>query len=41
MIKRPTAQFLISFILLGISNAAFAHPGHDVSGLSAGLMHPF
>ncbi|MBL0037788.1 MAG: HupE/UreJ family protein [Nitrosomonadales bacterium] len=39
--KRPTAQFLISFILLGISSAAFAHPGHDVSGLSAGLMHPF
>ena len=39
--KKPTAQFLISFILLGISSAAFAHPGHDVSGLSAGLMHPF
>jgi urease accessory protein len=41
MIKKQTAQFLISFILLGISSAAFAHPGHDVSGLSAGLMHPF
>ena len=41
MIKKQTARFLISFILLGISSAAFAHPGHNVSGLSAGLMHPF
>ena len=41
MIQKPTAQFLILFILLGIGSAAIAHPGHDVSGLSAGLMHPF
>lgn len=39
--KKPTAQFLMLFILLGIGSTAFAHPGHDVSGLSAGLMHPF
>lgn len=41
VLRKPAAQFLISFILLGIGSAAFAHPGHDVSGLSAGLMHPF
>lgn len=36
-----TTKFLIAFLLLGASNSAFAHPGHDVSGLTAGLMHPF
>lgn len=41
MIEKPAAQFLIALILLGVGSAAFAHPGHDVSGLSAGLMHPF
>lgn len=41
MIRKPATQFLTAFILLGIGNAAFAHPGHDVSGLAAGLMHPF
>ena len=41
MIRKPAAQFLTAFILLGIGSAAFAHPGHDVSELSTGLMHPF
>ncbi|MEK6708546.1 MAG: HupE/UreJ family protein [Pseudomonadota bacterium] len=41
MIRKPATQFLTAFILLGIGNAAFAHPGHDVSGLAVGLMHPF
>ena len=34
-------KFLVTILLLGASNTAFAHPGHDVSGLAAGLMHPF
>jgi urease accessory protein len=36
-----TTKFLAAIILLGTSSAAFAHPGHNVSGLAAGLMHPF
>ena len=34
-------KFLVTILLLVTSNTAFAHPGHDVSGLAAGLMHPF
>jgi urease accessory protein len=34
-------RFLAAIFLLAASSAAFAHPGHDVSGLAAGLMHPF
>lgn len=34
-------KFLVTILLLGASDTAFAHPGHDVSGLAAGLMHPF
>lgn len=41
MIRKSAAQFLTSFILLGISSTAFAHPGHGASGLAAGLLHPF
>jgi len=38
---KPDARFLIFFILQGVSGTASAHPGHEVSGLMAGLMHPF
>ena len=34
-------KLLITIFLLAASGTAFAHPGHDVSGLAAGLMHPF
>jgi urease accessory protein len=37
----PTAKFLTAIFLLGASSAAFAHPGHNISGLAAGLTHPF
>lgn len=40
MMQKTVAQFLTSFIFLCISGAAFAHTGLDVSGLSAGLIHP-
>jgi urease accessory protein len=39
--RNPTAKSLTAMLLLGSSSAAFAHPGHDVSGLVAGLMHPY
>jgi len=29
-----------TIFLLAVSSTAFAHSGHDVSGLAAGLMHP-
>jgi urease accessory protein len=38
---RIPKRFLTTFFLLAASGTAFAHPGHDVSGLAAGLMHPF
>jgi urease accessory protein len=38
--RNPT-RFLTAIFLLAASGAAFAHPGHNVSGLAAGLMHPF
>ena len=31
----------ITIFLLVASGTAFAHPGHNVSGFAAGLMHPF
>lgn len=34
-------KFLAAAFLLATSSSAFAHPGHDVSGFSAGLLHPF
>jgi len=37
----PTARILSAIFLLAYSSAAFAHPGHVVSGLAAGLVHPF
>src|SRR5271169_6458296 len=33
-------KFLTAIFLLATSSAAFAHPGHNVSGFAAGLMHP-
>lgn len=39
--RNSTAKFLIAIFLLGASSAAFAHTGHNVSGLAAGLTHPF
>jgi urease accessory protein len=41
MKHRAMTRFLISALLLCSSGVAFAHPGHDVSGFSAGLLHPF
>jgi len=38
--RNPTAKFLTAIFLLATSSAAFAHPGHNVSGFAAGLMHP-
>ena len=35
------SKFSAAAILLATSGSAFAHPGHDVSGFSAGLLHPF
>jgi len=34
-------KLLTASVLLCASGAAFAHPGHDVSGFTAGLIHPF
>ncbi len=33
-----TTKLLAVFFLFSLSNVAIAHPGHDVSGFSAGLM---
>jgi len=39
--RNSIAKLLTAIFLLATSSAAFAHPGHNVSGLAAGLMHPF
>jgi len=39
--RNIVTKSLITIFLLGASSAAFAHPGHNISGLAAGLMHPF
>jgi len=39
--RSSTTRFLAAIFLLVASSSASAHPGHDVSGLTAGLMHPF
>jgi urease accessory protein len=39
--RNQTAKILTALFLLAASSTAFAHPGHDVSGFAAGLMHPF
>lgn len=38
--RNVTVKFLLTIFLLGASSGAFAHPGHNVSGFGAGLMHP-
>lgn len=39
--RKFVARIFFATLLAGISSSAFAHPGHNVSGLAAGLMHPF
>lgn len=39
--RHNTAKLLTAVLLSVASGAAFAHPGHNVSGFAAGLMHPF
>ena len=39
--RNSSTKILVAILLFTASSAAFAHPGHDVSGLAAGLMHPF
>lgn len=34
-------KLLFMIVMLTASGAAFAHPGHNISGLVAGLTHPF
>lgn len=34
-------KLLATLLLLITSGSAFAHPGHDISGLTAGFSHPF
>ena len=36
-----STKVLVAIVLASASSAALAHPGHNVSGLAAGLMHPF
>jgi len=39
--RKFTAKIFVATMLASASGAALAHPGHNVSGLAAGLMHPF
>jgi urease accessory protein len=39
--QNASTKILAAMLLLVSSSTAFAHPGHDVSGFAAGLMHPF
>lgn len=39
--KTSAVKLISLLLLLGISGTASAHPGHDASGLLAGLLHPF
>lgn len=39
--RKLAAKFLTAFLLLTASSAALAHPGHNLSGFAAGLLHPF
>lgn len=36
-----TTKLLAAFILLAASSNAFAHPGHNIAGFTAGALHPF
>ncbi len=37
----PASRLVAFLLLLFVSGAAYAHTGHDASGLAAGLAHPF
>ncbi|MCG6932429.1 MAG: HupE/UreJ family protein [Gallionella sp.] len=39
--RNASTKILVAMLLFGASSTAFAHPGHDVSGFAAGLIHPF
>src|SRR3989338_9868752 len=39
--RNSTVRFLTAILLLATSSTAFAHTGHNITGLAAGLMHPF
>lgn len=39
--RHTAAKILSALLLFGASSAAFAHPGHGVSGFAAGVLHPF
>jgi urease accessory protein len=39
--RNSATRFLTAVFLLISSSTAFAHPGYNVSGFAAGLMHPF
>ncbi len=39
--RNPASRFLTFILLILASGAAWAHPGHDTSGLASGLAHPF
>ena len=39
--RSSITRFLTALFLLVASSTAFAHPGHNVSGFAAGLLHPF
>jgi urease accessory protein len=39
--RTASPKILLALLMLLSSSTAFAHPGHDVSGFAAGLMHPY
>jgi urease accessory protein len=39
--RSSITRILTALFLLAASGTAFAHPGHNVFGFAAGLMHPF
>ncbi len=39
--RNPAVRILAIPLLILVSSAAYAHPGHSAAGLAAGLAHPF
>ena len=39
--NNTNTKLLAAFILFAASGSALAHPGHDISGFTAGILHPF
>lgn len=39
--RNTITKSLTTIVLLATSSVALAHPGHNASGLAAGLLHPF